>query len=63
MVDFDTWNNTLASEIIDEVLTSVGELAGGFVEKNDAVDIIFDAWCGKEYVAIIASIIISILDI
>ena len=48
LVDFDARDNTLCSEEIDKILTVVGELAGGFVEKNDAVNVIFEIIGGEK---------------
>lgn len=60
LVDFDAWDNAFCGEKIDEILPVVGELACGFVEEDDAVDIVFEIGGSKEDVAVIATVFVSV---
>ena len=62
LVDFDAWDDAFADEVISESLAVVGALAGGFVEEDDATEIVFDTRGGEKDVTIIATVIISVLD-
>ena len=62
MVDFDAWYNAFASEVFDDVLTVVGEITGGFVEENDTVDTVFKTFGGEKDVAIIATVVVGVID-
>ena len=41
LIDFDAGDDTLGCEVINEILAVIGELFGGFVEEDDAVDMVF----------------------
>ena len=63
LVDFDTGNDTPSGEEVDEVLAVVGELAGGFVEEDDAVRVVLEAFGGEEDVAIVAAVVVGVGDL
>ena len=62
MVDFDARDDALAGEEIDEILAVVGVLAGGFVEEDDAADVVCDAGSGEEDVAVITTVVVGVCD-
>ena len=63
MVNFDTWDNASSDEEINKILAVVGGLTCGFVEEDDAVDVFFEIWGGKEDITIITAIFVGIRDV
>jgi hypothetical protein len=47
-VDLDSWNNSLVGEELAEVNTVLGGLFGGFREKDDTRNVIFESWGSEE---------------
>ena len=63
LVDLDAGDDTLTGEMVDEILAIIGNLTGGFIKEDDAVNVIGETWGGKEDIAVVATIIISISDL
>ena len=63
MVDFDARDDAFAGEVFGVILAVVGDLASGFVKKNDAIDVVLEMWCGEEDIAVVAAIIIGVGDV
>lgn len=63
LVDFDARDDALASEIINEILTVIGNLTGGLIEENDTIDVVGETRGSKEDIAIVATIIVGIGDL
>ena len=63
MIDFDAGDDTFTSKVVDKVLTVVGKLTGGFVEEDDAVDIVRETVGGEEDIAVIAAVVVGIGDV
>ena len=63
MIDFDARNNAFGNKIVGERFTIVGSLTGGFIEKDNTVDIIGEMIGSKKEVTIIATIVVSVGDL
>lgn len=63
LVDFDAGDDAFTDKIIGEGLAVVGVLAGGFIEKNDATEVIFDIGGSEKDVAVIATVVVGVVDV
>ena len=63
LVNFDARDDAPAGKEIDKILAVVGLLTGSFVKKDNAVDVFFEVWSGKENIAIVAAVVVGISDV
>ena len=62
LVDLDAGDDAFGCEEIDEILAVIGELMGGLIEEDDAVDVVFEIGGGEEDVAVVAAIFVGVGD-
>ena len=62
LVDFDTGDNAARDKIVGDGFAIVGKIASGFVEEDDAAQVLLDARSGKEDVAVGVAILESVRD-
>ena len=63
LVYLDARDETARGEKIDVIAAVIGDLASGFIEKDDTGGEFFELRGGEEDIAVIATIFISILDV
>ena len=63
LVYLDAGHNAAAGKEANEILAIVSELAGSFVEENNAINVFFEVWRGKEDVAIIATVLLVVWNV
>ena len=55
LVDFDAGDDTVANEVVGVSLAGGSVVAGGFVEEDDAADVVVEVVEGEENVAVIVA--------